>query len=361
VEGIDDPEHGAWWARLRERRQALARSRASLLLAWLIVIPLALWALTRSFGLERGYPGSPLIALTPYVAALSPLAVLSALILGRRGAAAVAGLAAVSLFAAVLPRAFSADVPIGEDPTLRVMSANLLEGSADVDQLSDRIEREGVDLLSVQELTPLAARRIASSAIGERLRFSVTDSLPDSSGIGLYSSFPLRGAPARFAGNRPTIRASLKPPGAKRVQAFAIHPLPPTGPSAVRSLERYLESIPAPDPTRPPSILVGDFNATLDNSDFRALLDRGYEDVADELGAGLTPTWPGDLWPPPVTIDHVLIDGRLGAIEYDVQPQDGSDHDAVLATLALPPTSRSGPGAGRQRESPASARGGDGA
>lgn len=346
VDRLDDHDRGGLSERLRTRRRNLARSPASLVLAWLIVLPLSLWAITRSFGLERGFPGSPLIALTPYVAALSPLAVLSALILGRRSAALVAGLAAVALFAAVLPRTIAADAPTGAGPTLRVMSANLLEGGADIDQLADRVEREGVELLSVQELTPLAARRIEASAIGELLPFDVADSLPDSAGIGLYASVPLRGRRARFDGNRPTIRATLEPPGAARVQAFAIHPLPPTGPAAVQSLERYLDSIPAADPAGPPSILLGDFNATLDNSGFRALLDRGYEDVADELGSGLTPTWPGDWWPPPVTIDHVLIDDRLGATAYDVLPQDGSDHDAVLATLVLPAASRGGRGDG---------------
>ena len=39
-------------------------------------------------------------------------------------------------------------------------------------------------------------------------------------------------------------------------------------------------------------ILAGDFNATLDHAEFRALLDRGYVDAADAVGDGLTPTWP---------------------------------------------------------------------
>lgn len=131
------------------------------------------------------------------------------------------------------------------------------------------------------------------------------------------------------------------------MRAFAVHPLPPTGPASVRSLELYLESIPAADPAGPPAVLIGDFNATLDNSDFRAVLDRGYRDVANELGQGLKPTRPGDAWPPPVTIDHVLIDDRLGAVDYDVKPQQGSDHDAVLATIQLAPARRGGHGRGR--------------
>ena len=39
-------------------------------------------------------------------------------------------------------------------------------------------------------------------------------------------------------------------------------------------------------------ILAGDFNATLDHPELRAVLDRGYVDAADAASGGLKPTWP---------------------------------------------------------------------
>jgi hypothetical protein len=63
---------------------------------------------------------------------------------------------------------------------------------------------------------------------------------------------------------------------------------------------------------------------------------RGYRDVA---GEGLEPTWPdGDFDHPlpPVTIDHVLADRRLGIVEYSVEDLPGTDHHPVHAVLALP-------------------------
>jgi endonuclease/exonuclease/phosphatase family metal-dependent hydrolase len=82
---------------------------------------------------------------------------------------------------------------------------------------------------------------------------------------------------------------------------------------------------------------MGDFNATLDHDEFRGLVDRGYDDVAETLGDGLTPTWPEHRrFPPLVTIDHVLADERIGIRDYSAHEIAGSDHRAVYAELVLP-------------------------
>ena len=63
----------------------------------------------------------------------------------------------------------------------------------------------------------------------------------------------------------------------------------------------------------------------------------GYRDAADVAGEGLEPTWPQDEYrSPPVTIDHVLADRRIGFADYDVLDLPGSDHRAVFARLVLP-------------------------
>ena len=64
-------------------------------------------------------------------------------------------------------------------------------------------------------------------------------------------------------------------------------------------------------------MLVGDFNATLDNDTLRDVLGQGYMDAADARGAGLVPTWPAGAVHPPVTIDHVIADERAAVLEYE--------------------------------------------
>ena len=74
----------------------------------------------------------------------------------------------------------------------------------------------------------------------------------------------------------------------------------------------------------------------------RRILDTGYRDAADVVGAGLTPSWPNDerWYVPGVTLDHVLADRRVGVKAVSVHTIEGSDHRAVYAELVLPPRSR---------------------
>src|SRR4051812_34996386 len=100
--------------------------------AWLLVAPVGLWAVVRVFGLERGFPGAPVMALTPLVTvAAVGVAVVVAALRVRMAALAAAGLAVV-LVVAVAPRAFGgpSDATGGDGRTITVMSLNLHRGGA---------------------------------------------------------------------------------------------------------------------------------------------------------------------------------------------------------------------------------------
>ena len=53
-----------------------------------------------------------------------------------------------------------------------------------------------------------------------------------------------------------------------------------------------LRDLPGPADGGVPHLLIGDFNATLDNRALRDMLARGYVDAADATGTGLRPTFP---------------------------------------------------------------------
>jgi endonuclease/exonuclease/phosphatase family metal-dependent hydrolase len=86
----------------------------------------------------------------------------------------------------------------------------------------------------------------------------------------------------------------------------------------------------------PARILAGDFNATLDHATLRGPLDSGYADAAEQRGDGLVATWQDAGFPPPVAIDHVLVDRRVAVTDYRVFDMPGSDHHAIYAELMLP-------------------------
>lgn len=305
-------------------------------LIWFAVLPVAGWALLRLLGIDNGFPLAAMMAFTPYAAIAAFLVVGVAAALSNWAATAVAGLATLSLVAVVLPRAVGSDtVPVEGRETLRVLAANVHRGTADPEALVALVDRLHPDVLSVEELTPRYARELAAAGLGSRMPNAVLETHQSSSGAGLYSRLPLRRLPApqRFVFRMP--RAELRLPDGRAVRIVGVHPFPPQ-PKKTTEWEESLASLPSAG-RGAPWVLAGDFNGTFDQSQFRGVIDRGYHDAGAVAGDGLEPTFPreGHLIPP-VTIDHILADSRLGIAEYAVEELPESDHRAVYAELVLP-------------------------
>jgi endonuclease/exonuclease/phosphatase (EEP) superfamily protein YafD len=318
-----------------QKRHGLAGARRYWLI-WALVVPVALWALLRALGIDNGFPLAALMAFTPY-AAIAALLVAGVALALRNWAAASVGAAATLLLAlAVLPRAIGdGTVEANGRETLVVLAANVHRGTADPAGIVALVDRFHPDLLSVEELTPRYARELSEAGIDSRLPHQVLDTHRSSSGAGLYSHLSLRRLPSphRFTFRMP--RAELTLPDGRPLRAVGVHPFPPQ-PNQTTEWEEALASLPSAG-RGAPWVLAGDFNGTFDQSQFRGVVDRGYRDAGDVAGKGLEPTFPaeGHLIPP-VTIDHVLADRRLGIVSYSVAAIPDSDHRAVEAELVLP-------------------------
>jgi endonuclease/exonuclease/phosphatase (EEP) superfamily protein YafD len=303
---------------------------------WAAVVPIALWALIRAFGLESGDLVTTAMFFTPYVA-IAALLVTGIAVALRNWAAAIAAVATTAyLAAAVLPRAIGseAEQAAGHE-TLTVLSANVYRGTADAGALIALIDQLRPEILSIQELTPSFAMELRRAGISRRLPHSVLMAQPKGRGAGLYARFPLARLPhqAHFLTRMP--RASITLPDGRRLRLIAIHPLPPN--MGVDRWRDTLESLPKPG-TGVPWVLAGDFNATFDQVEFRDLVGNGYRDAGDATGKGLEPTWPGPDESPwgLITIDHLLVDKRLGVANYSVEDLAGGDHRAIHAQIVLP-------------------------
>ncbi len=293
-------------------------------------LPWVGWAVLRVLGVEVPYPLVALIAFTPYAALTSPLPVVLALILRRKGVALVAAVAALALGATMVPRAVAGPRPEAEGPQLVVMTSNLWLGRANVPALLRIARRHDVDVLSVQELRPRMLPKFETD------QFPYQILLPDTgaAGAGLLSTRPLTST-----GGELQPEAVFELAGAPPVRIKAVHPRPPVNRAAEPEWRAALAALPDADEQGDVQILAGDFNATLDHSEFRSLLDRGWVDAADAAGEGWTPTWPA---PPkqrralPLTIDHILVDRRVRVEKVTVVRVPRSDHRAVIAVLRLP-------------------------
>ncbi|MEV0147050.1 MULTISPECIES: endonuclease/exonuclease/phosphatase family protein [unclassified Nonomuraea] len=321
---------------------------------------LAGWAVVRWSGFEPGWPWVPVVAFTPYAGGAAVVLLLVTGLLRLRWPAVAALVAVAGLGLAVLPRALpdaatssappasavSSAVPAaeaspagraaGEARRLRVLSANLLVGSADPAALVALVDRLRPDVLALQELTPSAAERLERAGLRRALPYAVARPEQGAAGSALYARHPLTPAAGPPPGTFGQAAGVLERPGGVRVEVVSVHPCALALSEARPCWRRELDALPRAGGSA--RVLAGDFNATLDHLPLRRLLASGYRDAADATGQGLSPTWPARGWGglPGVAIDHVLAPARMPVREYGVHALAGSDHRAVLAELALP-------------------------
>lgn len=350
-------------------------------LALCILLPVAVLSVFRAIPAEWPTQVVQLLSFTPWLVIAAALALALAL-LGRRPAvtAAAALLLGAQLFWLWAPDAGRADTgqadagrpgagasgPDGTVP-LTVMSINSRFGKADAAEIVRLVRDNGVELLAIQEYTQALEDRLATEGLGSLLPSRISSPMENGSGSATYSQHPIQavGLIPDTPFQMPTFRLTLPVAGAgKNVQGSAgagntspgsaaatlevtnVHTLPPVDArvgqwrSDLESLSRLMARNGADGQGN--QLLLGDFNATYDHSEFRKLLDGGpggrkLVDVGTASGARFTPTWPMDGQPlPGITIDHLVTSPRIPASGYAVRRVAGTDHAAVLATLDVP-------------------------
>jgi endonuclease/exonuclease/phosphatase (EEP) superfamily protein YafD len=220
---------------------------------------------------------------------------------------------------------------------LRVLSANLANGAADVDGFVALIEAVEPDVVTVQEMVPEHAE-----ALARLLPFGKLEPARDHTGMGIalraagsVRQFPLPYRPA-YVAEVPWL-TDEEPIELLNVHLAAPH-VPPLVQrmserrGQVREIAAYLDRTP-----RRRRALVGDLNATPLWPAYRRLRARLLDAAAEAARRG--GRRPGRTWGPwpgsvrLLRIDHVLVEG-LVATEMRVLPIRGSDHSALLADLA---------------------------
>lgn len=283
-----------------------------------------------------GSKWSALVSATPILSLAALAAIAAFLLVRRRRWAAVSVLAAAVLIWAQAPL-FVADDVTNDGPRVRVLTSNITLGLGDIDDLAAAVARDNVDILMIEELTT-PAESAAVAALGTQFPYSFTRPGPGGSGVGVFARYPLRGG---YELPGAVLRTSLvlaELPGYGTVQLAVVHPMPPWPGSNTRwkrelkQLELSLGQVPADYPV----IAAGDYNATYDHREFRALLTGGYRDAAEQVGAGIVWTYPTDKPTGPlIGIDHVLLRDAQAVRLYAVDIAD-ADHRALFCEVALP-------------------------
>ena len=273
-------------------------------------------------------------ALTPYIAAFGLVLGLLCILLRRRLVGFAVVLLALALGTLLVPRVLSEEQPAADGDRLRIMSVNMYAGRADANTVARLAREQRVDLLVMPELTPEKDAALAAEGLDELLPNRVYDTDSSGSGTAVLSTFGLRQIVLIDQSTLAQPSVVVDVPGNDDVELTAVHIQPGVRSGSARTWRSELGSL--PQPAERIRILAGDFNASFDHAAFRAVLDRGYADAAESTGDGLTATWSQGPFGPPVTIDHILADGRCAFSSYAVYDVPGSDHKALVSEIVLP-------------------------
>lgn len=303
------------------------------------------------FGIDRFTPFAQLVSLRPYLLAGVAVLVLGLLTLlvrsaqrRRRRAAVVAlaaGLAVVGAVGAVLvvPRTLATPVPPAApgDRVITVITFNTLEGGADLGAVAMLIRDEQPDLVSLVEAAESYRSRLAPlvEPLGYRLYTSDGEASGDLGGVTVAVADRLGDVSRSAQTNTPFPSVEMYGGNLGELRFVAFHSLAPRE-GYLRQWQSDLHRLARWCAGRGPTIIAGDFNATLDHSLFRSAT-AGCSDAAAQRGQGLVPTWPTWLpgWLGP-QIDHVIATHPIIAEDFAVREIAGSDHRAVIARLRLP-------------------------
>ena len=311
--------------------------RVVLSILFLVVVAVPLYP--ELFGLDELTPFTQLVAFRPQGLVVALL--LALLMLVRRGwriAAILVGLLALTGGALTAPRLLWDARPAPDGArVLTIMVANVLGGAAKAADVAKVIREQKPDLVSLPEAQVDVREEIRAHL--QDLRYNGFTTQPSDAVESATSVLvsPSLGA-VDFRGEPGTTFGTVVVTGGNlgEIRLIAYHGFPPL-PDSVTTWKQDLQAVRTWCSQDPPTIVAGDFNATLDHADFRHALGGYCRSVAAAVGGGLVGTWPADQ--PAIVrtqIDHVVVSRQFTPRGFTTYAIAGTDHRAVVATAAVP-------------------------
>jgi endonuclease/exonuclease/phosphatase (EEP) superfamily protein YafD len=267
-----------------------------------------------------------------YAAGFALLA-LAAAVARRWTPAALLVAGALANLVVVAPVPGTGGVAAAATPRLRVLFANVFRVNT--------AYQAGVDVMRAADADVVVAAEVDDAwwdALRAGLpehRYAVADPRDDDFGLALLSRVPLGRAEivALDGLDMPTIVADV-PLGDGVMRLVGTHTMPPVGVDAFRDRNAHFAALAREArATSLPTLVVGDLNVTPWSPWFdRLLRDGGLRD--SRVGFGLQPSWPAQLWPLRIPIDHALASPSLRILDRRVGPAYGSDHLPIVVDVA---------------------------
>jgi endonuclease/exonuclease/phosphatase (EEP) superfamily protein YafD len=310
--------------------------RAKLVIGWLLVASIA-----GGVALRWSTVNTPVaIALVGVIgmALLVPLALLG-FAAWRDGSRTLRIGAALVLMAYLVtfanPRAVIGCGGRSADDQIRIVEHNVYLYQGDPVRVASALTASAADIVVLVEVWPEFMEALARQPGLDGYAYRATEPSYTPTGLAIWSRWPLDATAVDTVGRRQFIHTAVQRPDGP-FTVMAVHTSGPVEPSSVGDWGdqlRYLASFDHSQPT----VLAGDFNATIDHAQFRRLLASGWSDVHTTKGCGFDLTWPTS-WGTGVALmrlDHVLVTDHFEVLAVDLGDPNGSDHRSVIAAVRL--------------------------
>lgn len=224
--------------------------------------------------------------------------------------------------------------PAAKSAQYRAILANVYTPNQHRELVISLIEEYEPDFFVLQEVNTKWVEDIRS--LETAYPYTEKSPRPDNFGIALYSKRPLAKCDTVYIGAAmvPSICAQFELDG-RQVTVLGTHTIPPARREGALLRNEHLSRIPEfLEKYQEPVIVLGDLNMTPWSHYFRKLLrEAGLKDGS--RGHGIAATWPTDLFPLRIPIDHFLHSPDLTVVSREKGHHIGSDHYPIMVDFAF--------------------------
>ena len=224
--------------------------------------------------------------------------------------------------------------------TLTVAQVNVLQFNQRHERVALQVEALGADVIAFQEVDQAWADSLVKVLAHTYPFFSLAPQ-DNCYGMALFSKVPLEDIQLRFWEGYPAISARISSQGQDTL-ILSLHAASPVTPQRYQARNKQLMAAASfMKNSKLPTLLIGDLNTVPWDPALKPLFESAS--LQDSRAKHYTATWPSYLGRWGIPIDYVLHSEHWQRLSHQSVRILGSDHRAMVATLAMKPTANTDP------------------
>jgi len=213
----------------------------------------------------------------------------------------------------------------GSKKAIKMMLSNVYSGNRNHNKLIEFVKDEQPDILVLQEVNKRWVDKL--TVLFELYPYRLIEPRSDNFGIAVFSKIDTVKQELVYLGGvkLPSIESTFSV-NDKIFSLITTHPVPPISQDYYQFRNTQLATVAKRmSKIDTAKVLIGDLNITTWSSDYQLLeLNTGLRNARH--GFGVLPTWPVNLSPLMIPIDHILVSQEFSVKNLFTGPDVGSDH-----------------------------------